>query len=184
MHDARVARRYAQALFTTAKKYDVVAAVEDDLNAISRLMTTDKSFRDFIIAPYTSREEKAKIAEKVFGDRITALTMQVLRVMLEKRREPEIPFVRDEFITLRRANESVIFAEVASAAALDTTQRNNILAKLQTTLGKKVEAEFVVEPSLIGGVKVTYENNVLDGSVRGALMKLRERLRHDLMKQA
>ncbi|HEY0866566.1 MAG TPA: F0F1 ATP synthase subunit delta, partial [Fimbriimonas sp.] len=77
MHDARIARRYAQALFTTALRYDVVKAVEEDLEAISRLIETDKSFRDFVMAPYTSREEKAKIAERVFSDRVTALTMQV-----------------------------------------------------------------------------------------------------------
>ena len=78
MHDARIARRYAQALFTTAVKFDVVKAVEGDLNAISRLIETDKSFRDFVMAPYTSREEKAKIAERVFGDRITALDGQAM----------------------------------------------------------------------------------------------------------
>jgi F-type H+-transporting ATPase subunit delta len=184
MHDARIARRYAQALFATALKFDVVRAVEDDLEAISRLMETDKSFRDFIMAPYTSREEKARIAEKVFGDRITALTMQVLRVMLEKRREPELPLVRDEFTELRRRHENVVHALVTSAKELDGTQRTALVAKLQASLGKTVEADFEVDPSLLGGLKVAYENNVLDGTVRGALQKLRERLRYDLLKQS
>src|SRR4051812_31778499 len=100
-HDSRIGKRYASALFSTASRYDVVQAVEDDLNFIVGLMARDRGFRDFLLAPYTSREEKVKIIERIFSDRTTALTMQVLRVMLEKRRETEIESVRDEFVTLR-----------------------------------------------------------------------------------
>jgi F-type H+-transporting ATPase subunit delta len=41
----------------------------------------------------------------------------------------------------------------------------------------------VTDASLIGGVKVAYENFVLDGTARGALNKMREKLRYDLLKQ-
>jgi F-type H+-transporting ATPase subunit delta len=184
MQDTRIARRYAQALFTTALRHDVVRAVEDDLDGIVRLLDTDRSFRDFIMAPYTSRDEKIRIAERLFSDRVTALTMQVLRVMLEKRRESELPFVREEYIRLRRDEANILYAKVTSAEAIDADQRIALVAKLESTLGKTVEAEFEIDPTLIGGVKVAYENNVMDGTVKGALQKLRERLRYDLLKQA
>jgi len=183
MADSRVARRYAQALFMTALKYDVIKSVEDDLNSIVGLLENDEQFHEFVIAPYTGREEKIEIVDKLFSDRVTALTMQVLRVMLEKRREDEITGVRDEFVKLRRENEGVIFATVTSAEKIDDAQRKALMAKLEKTLGKKIEAEFKVEPQLIGGIRVAYGNYVLDGSIRGALSNLRDKLRHDLLKQ-
>lgn len=183
MHDSRVARRYAQALFTTGLKYDVVKSVEDDLNSIVGLLENDEEFREFIIAPYTGRDQKIQIVEKMFSDRVTALTMQVLRVMLEKRREEEIILVRDEYVTLRRAHEGVVFAVVSTAFQIDESQKTALLTKLEKTIGKKVEAEFKIEPNLIGGIRVSYGNYVLDGSVRGALSNLRDKLRHDLLKQ-
>ena len=182
-HDARIGKRYAQALFSTASRYDVVESVESDLNSIVALMERDRGFRDFLLAPYTSREEKVKIMERIFSDRITALTMQVLRVMLEKRREGEVESVRNEFVTLRRAATKTIHVQVTSAEALDDKQKAALTAKIEKTTGMKVEADFNVEPALIGGIKVAYENYVLDGTLKGGLARLRDALKHDLLKQ-
>ncbi len=181
--DARIGKRYAQALFGTAQRFDVVQSVEDDLTSIVNLMEKDRGFRDFIMAPYTSREEKIKIIERLFSDRVTALTMQVLRVMLEKRRETEIEAVKDEFVALRRAANDTLFVVVTSAQELDANQKKALTAKITKTTGKKVEAEYTTDPSLIAGVKVTYENYVLDGTVKGGFAHLRDKLKHDLLKQ-
>ncbi|HWA83662.1 MAG TPA: ATP synthase F1 subunit delta [Fimbriimonadaceae bacterium] len=182
-HDARIGKRYAQALFSTAQRHDVVQAVEDDLDAIVGLMQRDKAFKDFLLAPYTSRDEKVKIIERIFSDRVTALTMQVLRVMLEKRREGEFDAVYTEFVNLRRAATDTIHVSVSSAEALDDKQKKALVAKIEKTAGKRVEADFFVEPALIGGIKVAYENFVLDGSLKGGLARLRDSLKHDLLKQ-
>ena len=182
-HDARIGHRYAQALFDTAQRYDVVTAVEADLDSIVNLMANDRGFRDFLLAPYTSREEKVKIMERIFSDRITALTMQVLRVMLEKRREGEIEAVHNAFVDLRRAATDTIHVAVSSAESLDEKQKNALVEKIAKTTGKKVEASFFVDAKLIGGIKVAYENFVLDGSLKGGLARLRDVLKHDLLKQ-
>jgi len=183
MHDARVARRYANALFGIAKQSDVIRSVEDDLASIVKLLEHDAGFRDFMYAPYASRDEKTRLAERVFGDRVTALTMQVLRVLLEKRRENEISAIYGEYVALRRQHEQVVYATVTSADTLTSEEKNAIIARLESVLSKKVEAEFKVESTLLGGVKVAYENYVLDGTVKGSLRKLRERLRYELLKQ-
>ena len=181
--DARIGKRYAQALFGTAQRFEVVEAVEDDLNSIVKLMGRDRSFKHFLLAPYTSRDEKVKALERIFSDRITALTMQVLRVMLEKRREGEIESVHTEFVNLRRAATQTIYVSVTSAEAVDEAQKKALIAKIEKTTGKKVESDFAVDASLIGGIKVAFENYVLDGTLKGGLARLRDTLKHDVMKQ-
>ena len=181
--DTKVARRYASALFATAQKHDVVRSVEDDLSDISKLIESDQKFKDFILSPEVGRDEKIKIAETLFSDRVTALTMQALRVILVKRREAEISKVRDEFVALRREHGSVAYVVVTSAEAMEDDQRNSLIAKLGGSLGKSVEAEFQIDPRLIGGVKVQIGDYVLDGTVRGSLRRLEERLRRDVLMQ-
>ncbi|AIE88117.1 ATP synthase F1 subunit delta [Fimbriimonas ginsengisoli] len=183
MEDTRLGRRYAQALFETARQYDIVASVEDDLTGINSLLENDPEFRGFLFAPYTSRDEKLAILDRLFSDRVTALTLQAVRLMLEKRREHEIPTVRSEFIKLRREHEGVIHVTVTSAEAMETVQRDALISKLSSVLGKRIEADFEIDPLIIGGVRVAYDNYVMDGSVRGALSKLRERLKYDLLKR-
>lgn len=184
MHDARIGRRYAQALFNAAKAHKMVAAVEEDLAGIANLVREDEKFRFFLIAPFNNVEQKKEVLRNVLGDRVTALTMQVLRVMLDKGREAEFESVSTEFARLRRAAADIEFATISSAYALDPAQKDAIVAGLEKRLKKTVEAQFSVDPRVIGGVRVAYGNFVLDGSARGHLNRLRERLHHDVLKQA
>ncbi|MFZ4508592.1 MAG: ATP synthase F1 subunit delta [Fimbriimonas sp.] len=184
MRDTRLAKRYASALFQTAVSHQMVAAVEADLNAISDLIQNQPTFREFLLSPTTNREDKITFVNRLFGDRATALALNALRLVIEKRRERSLVEIRDVFVEMRRAQEGIIFATVTSAEALAEGHKNAIVHKLADQLGKRIEPEFFVDPSLIGGVKVAYQDNVLDGTVKGTLGKLREKLRYDLLKQS
>ena len=184
MIDARIGRRYAQALFNAAKNHKMVSAVEEDMSGIARLMRDDPQFRRFILVPFNSADEKKIVLQNVLGDRVTALTMQVLRVMLDKGREAEFESVANEFSTLRRTAADIEFATVTSAFTLEPGQKDAIVAGLEKRLGKTVEAKFAVDPRVIGGVRVAYGSFVLDGSARGHLDRLRERLLRDVLHQA
>lgn len=184
MEDVRVGRRYAQALFSAATNLNVVESVQDDLAVIVRLLDTDERFASFLNAPYTGREEKIARAERIFSDRVTALTMQVLRVVLEKRREADIPQIYEEYVQLRRKALGITHVVVTSAFPIDDLQRERLIAKLRQQMGGEVEADFQIEPRMIGGVRVQYANSLLDGSVRGSLNRLRERIKYDLLKQS
>jgi F-type H+-transporting ATPase subunit delta len=183
MVDHKVAKRYANALYAEAVKNDVVTAVEADLTAISGLIHDRGEFHDFLLTPYVAREEKVKIADRLFSDRVTALTMYFLRLLLEKRREAEFDTIREEYVTLRRDHSNVLYVEVVSALPLEDKHRTAIEKKLVEKTGKKIEAVYDVEPSLIGGLKVVYGNYVLDGTAKGSLVRLKDSLRHDLLKQ-
>lgn len=184
MQDRKVAKRYARALYAEATKEKVVDVVESDLAAISNLLENGTEFHNFLMTPHVAREEKIRIADKLFSDRITALTMHFVRLLLEKRREAEFETIREEYVALRREHSNVLYAEVISARPLDAKFKDSIEKMLASKTGKQVEAVFDVEPSLIGGIKVVYGNYVLDGSVKGSLERLRDSLRHDVLKQA
>jgi F-type H+-transporting ATPase subunit delta len=183
VQDHRIGRRYALALFETALNHGIVDAVEGDLDAIQTQLETDPSFKDFLIAPYRSRDQKFAILEKVFSDKITSLTLQMLRIMLVKKRETEITALRHEYIELRRKHSGIVHVVVTTTETLDETQTADLTTKLSTTLGKQIEAEFQLDPSLIGGIKVGYENKVTDGTAKGSLARLRETLKYDLLKR-
>jgi F-type H+-transporting ATPase subunit delta len=181
--DHRVARRYASALFRSAVTANTVEQVENDLELIVAMLKSSSDFRHFMVAPYSSREARLGLLDRVFGANAAPVTMQLLKVMLEKRREAEITAVYEEFVILRRAHERVAHAVVTSAVELDTAQRELVVARLGQVLNKTIEPEFNVDPHLIGGIRVRYENFIMDGSVRGALGRMKEQLRVNVLKQ-
>lgn len=182
--DTKVAKRYARALFAAALEENNLAGVEDDLNGIAAALAAKPDFRRFLFSPATASEAKLQMVERVFSDRVTALTMSLLRLLLDKRRIEEFEFIRQEYIALRRQHDRIVYAVFTSARPLDEDARAALVAKLERSLGKRVEAEYEVDPRVLGGVKVQYDNFVLDGSVRGSLDRMRDDLVRDLLKQA
>jgi F-type H+-transporting ATPase subunit delta len=183
VQDHRVAKRYASALFQSARAGGVAPAVEQDLALVTGLIQSNSDFRHFMVAPYASREARMGLLTRVFGAHVSPVTLQLLQIMLDKRRESEITAVYEEFVILRRAHDRVAHTVVTTAEPLDETQRQVLLARLSQVLDRQIEPEFNVDPNLIGGIRVKYENFVLDGSVRGALGRMKETLRINVLKQ-
>ena len=184
MTDSRAAKRYARALFNAALAENIVPSVDDDLAGISAVLAGSARVRNFLQIPTTSEAEKLGLLESAFSDRVTALTMGFIRLLVRKRRDDMIHAIQLEFAELRRQHEGITKAVIESAMELGEDQKNAIVAKIQTATGKRVEPEFRTDSSLMGGVKVTYDNYVLDGTVRGSLNRLRETLIYDLLKQS
>lgn len=184
MTDSRVAKRYAKALFNAALKLNIVQSVSDDLAAITGALRNSEAFRKFMTRPETTSADKVNLLDKTLGDRVTALTLDFVRLLIKKRRDDELTLIQLEFEQLKRDHENVVKAVITSAEELTDDQKERIIATISKRVGRTLQAEFHVDPKLIGGVKVTYDNFVLDGTVRGHLDKLRERLLYDLLKQA
>jgi F-type H+-transporting ATPase subunit delta len=183
MADIRVARRYANALFAMAVKYDLVKSVEEDLAGVAGLLANDVQFRSFLISPEVGRTEKIDIAVKLFSDRVTALTMQAIRLCLTKGREHELGLIYEEYLELRRIKDGVLFVTVTSAEAMTKKQQEDLVSRLGKRTQRMIDPHFEIDPLLIGGVRVAYEGNVLDGSLKGYLKSLREHLCHDILTQ-
>jgi F-type H+-transporting ATPase subunit delta len=70
----------------------------------------------------------------------------------------------------------MIRAEVRSAFELTEQQRTDLIKELGAMAGAEVRVKVEIDPELIGGVLVRVGSKVYDGSVRGQLAELRERL--------
>lgn len=184
MIDVRVARRYSQALFDAAKAQDILDAVADDINSVADLLQGDSDFKRFLIDPKTTDAQKESLMNSVFSDRVTALTLQFLRLLLSKKRESELEGIRLQFNRLLLAEKKTTHIVVTTAMEVDGAQREAIITKVAQASGKTVEAEFHVDPKLIGGIQIRYEDYVLEGSVRGSLNRLHDTLIYDLLKQS
>lgn len=184
MTDSRIAKRYARALFQASLKDGSMANVDSDLSAIADAFRNSDAIRTFFSKPSTSDAQKLSLLEKALGGKSSPLTLDFLKLLIKKRRDSELSLVRMEFAELRREHENVTRAVVTSAEELSDDQKKKIVDVVAKKIGRKVESEFHVDPSLLGGVKVAYDNFVLDGTVRGDLNRIRERMLYDLLKQA
>jgi F-type H+-transporting ATPase subunit delta len=67
-------------------------------------------------------------------------------------------------------------AKIESASELSAHTSSNVVVKLKRKYGDDMTTEFVVDPALLGGMRVRVGSDVWDGTVRNRLERLRQQL--------
>jgi F-type H+-transporting ATPase subunit delta len=67
-------------------------------------------------------------------------------------------------------------ATIESASELNPQTSAKIIANLKKKYGNDLTADFVVDPTLLGGIRVRVGSDVWDGSVRNRLQRLQQQL--------
>jgi F-type H+-transporting ATPase subunit delta len=85
------------------------------------------------------------------------------------------PAILSHFLRLLKVDRARQTAQVESAAPLDADLRAAVEGVLARKYSPAITTIFVVDPTLIGGMRVRVGSDVYDGSVRGGLEALEAR---------
>jgi F-type H+-transporting ATPase subunit delta len=176
MKDIRVAKRYSAALFEVAKRDGILDAVAQDLDVVERYLAEIPYLRAVLLQPLVSEERKYMVAGDAFSDRITATTLNFVKLLIRKRREELIAECIREFRALLAENNNTIDAVATTAVPMSDTQTARLTESLQKLTGKTVNLTTRTDPAIIGGAVVRLGDTVIDGSVSGGLERLEQRL--------
>jgi F-type H+-transporting ATPase subunit delta len=177
--DAKVAKRYASALFAVANRMGKSDTVQRDLATLIGLWNQTPALQRMMESPLIPGERKDALVDQLFGKDYDELTRSFLHLLVDKRREEVLPAVYEEYLRLADVAAGLVRAEAVVAVPLEDAQRSALVQSLQERTGKRVELNVDVDPLILGGIVVRMQDNVIDGSVRGALERLREQMLHE-----
>jgi F-type H+-transporting ATPase subunit delta len=176
MSDTTIARRYARALYEEAARENKLAATGEDVGLLRESLDGSRELVRFFQSPLASREKKKAAARALFGDRVGALMMRFLEVLIEKHREDALPSILRAYGELQDREEGVIEAHARVPGPLDPSAEANLIAALERITGKSVRLVTEKDPGLVGGVVIRIGDTVYDGSVAQQLRSLRRRM--------
>lgn len=169
MQNETIARRYATAIFNLARDAQAVARVGDDLRALAGAIYGNDDVRRFFLSPVFERKRKEALLLGVFGSRVHEIALHALLLLVRKRREALLEPIAAEFDKLALAAADREPLEIVSARALDAAERDSIVDRFSRTYGKRFAVMTRMDPSLLGGVRVTLGDRRIDGSLAGRL---------------
>lgn len=172
-----VATRYAAALADAALEEGNAERVRGDLGAFVGAFEESPELRNVLETPAVPLEVKHKIVNEL-GQRMNLApeVRNFVFLLLDHNRTEMLREIQQAFHEALNARLGIADAHVVSARELSGEERRELTAALERRTGKRIEARFSQDASLLGGAVVRVGSVVYDGSVREQLTRLREQL--------
>jgi len=150
-------------------------AVETELFEAQRIIDAERELRATLSDRTIPTDRKATLVDSIFGDKVAPATLALLR-QAAACRTGSFDGVLERFADEVAARRKRTLAEVRAAAPLAADEVARLQAALSSKYGKEVHVNTIVDPAIIGGLKVSIGDDVIDGTVAGRLEDARRQL--------
>lgn len=176
MRDASIARNYSEALLVLATKANDRAGYGALISALGDAVSGDRTLQAFLAAPQVSASEKNAVFGKALEGKAPRSFVLFVQKLVSNRRQMLFPQVATEYHSLLDAAEGRVHARVTVSRPYDAAATEALAQALSKALGKTVVPHVTVDERIIGGVVVRVGDQVMDGSIKRKIGKLRTAL--------
>ena len=160
-----IASRYATALYSLKLDSNKLLESQKEVRELKKIFLENPDFIVILSSSYKSNEEKIKIIDKSLvgvDDEIKSW----IKIITQNHRASHLIDIFDGFISLVNEYRGVKEGLVYSTEKLSENQLTKLNQKISEVENIPVELKNIIDPSLIGGVKVVINDHIYDGSIK------------------
>jgi F-type H+-transporting ATPase subunit delta len=167
---ATIARPYAEALFKAGgvDRAELAAHVQALADVAG-----NAQLRQFADNPKVEAAQVFELITSVVKTPVSDAAKNLLHIVIDNGRLAAMPEIATQFHALVNASSGVSDAVIYSAFPIEPAQLTDVVASLEARFKRKLNASVVIEPELIGGIRVVVGDEVLDTSVKARLEQMR-----------
>ncbi|MBE6626750.1 MAG: ATP synthase F1 subunit delta [Ruminococcaceae bacterium] len=162
-----ITTEYGGGLFALAEEEHLEEELLLETRALTPLLTPD--YLHLLINPSLSKEKRISLAGELLDGRVNKYTANFVKLMVERGFADEIVSCFGEYERLYYEKFGIIKVRAESAVELSEEQKEKLNAKLCSHTGKRVEIEYVVDKTLIGGMRIVQSDRLIDDSIKQKL---------------
>ena len=174
-----IARPYAEALFAAASSDKSAAGVLDQwLGVVAEMAAVagNDDVRQVVNDPKLGSQQIYDLVRGLIKSPLPIAAENFLRLVVDNGRLAALPEVARQFRAMKNAAEGRADCLIESALPLSDEQVHDLLWGLSRKFGLKLIPEVRVDPELIGGVRVSVGDHVLDDTIRARLARMHSAL--------
>ncbi|MBI5571044.1 MAG: ATP synthase F1 subunit delta [Desulfomonile tiedjei] len=178
MINTTLAKRYAKALVGIGQENNALDRYGQDLASLSEVVGTSWDFREVLINPVFTKEDKKRIAGEILSKMGTdPMVTNFVYLLIDRKRIDQLEGIEKAFRAEVDEINGITRGEVTSAGPLSAEDLERVTGALSTISGKRVLVKTGVDESLIGGLVARVGDMLLDGTIRTQLNQLKESLK-------
>jgi F-type H+-transporting ATPase subunit delta len=158
-----------------AEQQDEADALEDELFAFSRLVADNPELRDALSDPVRSVADKQALVRGLLDGRATSATVRLAQQSVVGTHRT-VALAVEDYQKVAAEHRHRLSATVRVARPLARQDAERLAAALERQYGRPVHLNELVDPDVIGGIRVEIGDDVIDGTVSSRLTEARRRL--------
>ena len=174
------AQEYGKALFLITEEDGVSDKILSDIKIAESVFKANPEYVKLLNFPAITKEERVELVDKAFAG-VDERLVNLIKILTEKRMIHLFDKVCEAYYGLYDESRGIVRVVAVTAIPLTAEQNAAMTKKLAASLGKTVVLTNSVDRSILGGVKLRYNDVQLDGSVKTRLDKFEEALKHTVI---
>lgn len=176
MKPIKQAQRYAKALIRNVG-IDGAPKALSELTAVNDLMIKSKEFKNFLINPLFTPEEREAVLKQVSQKiKLSDGIVKFLLLLAEQRVIIALSEVIRYATNLYYEKKKKAKATIISPIEITKDKEEKIKASLKKITDRELDIEYVIDPSLLGGILIKIGSTMYDTSIKGQLRLLKDEL--------
>jgi len=153
-------------------------AIEAELFAFGTAVSSDAELELALASKLGKPEAKAGIVEALLAGKVSEQTLAIVRHLVQQPRGRRIGELLRHAASVVADQSDTTIATITSAETLTRAQLDRLKKSLSTRYGRELTVNLVVDPAVVGGVRVQIGDEIIDGSIATRLADLRLQLAH------
>ena len=171
------ANRYSLALYELASESNLLQKIEENSQALLKLISISKDFNNLIKDPTVSPEILNKVIGKISDNfKLEVLFKNFLSFLIIKRRFFYVHQILKSFNEICSEKRGELKAEIKSAKNLTQDEINKITKELSNNFKSEIKLNYTHDQSLIGGLVVQIGSTMIDTSIKKKLQQIENRM--------
>ena len=170
-------RSYALALYELSKDNSELNKIEDQINALKKLLNKGTDFKNMILNPTIGKNEKKEVIIKIADLYNFNKTLKnFLGFMAIKNRLFFLDQIIESFLDLASHNKGEVKAKLLSSKELSRQELEKIQNELSKDFKSTIKIDYKHDPNLIAGLVIQVGSIMVDTSIKSKLRKLEKNM--------
>jgi len=152
------------------------STIEDELFSFGTVVGTDSELELAVSSKLGTAADKSALVRTLLDGKASAQTVAIVDHLVQQPRGRRIAALLRQAASIVADESGLAVATVTSAAPIDAKQLDRIASALSKAKGRDLRINHVIDPSIVGGIRVQIGDDVIDGSVATKLNDLRLQL--------
>ena len=152
------------------------SGLDDELLAMSDVIGSDPELELTLGSKLGDSEAKAALVRNLFAKKASAPAVRIVEHLVRHARGRRIGAMLTEAAKVVADQYGFDLATITVATELKKQAASRLEKTLTTSYGRPIKLNTVIDPSILGGMRIQIGNDVIDGSVAARLNELRTQL--------